>query len=149
MVRAIGALAAMLTGFFAAWHATELGHSPQTGWDAAQTVVIRNAMAFTAAWAQLYPLAARRPARPAIDFSKYRVLIVAAGTKPTGGFRMALSEALVVRDSAQINVTLFTPGEGCSFTEALTSPAIAIAVPLKPAAFRVISHERADTVRCN
>ena len=131
------------------WHATELGHGTQTAWNTAQAIVIRDTAAFRDAWTRLYPNTSRRPARPAIDFSKYRVFIVTAGAKPTGGFRMALSNAVVARDSALVTVTLFTPPTGCGVTEELTTPAVAIAVPAAPVPFRIIAHERADTVRCN
>jgi len=140
---AIGAIVAM------AWHASELGHSGQSKWDTAQTLVYRDSAAFRGAWTQLYPIASMRPALPAIDFTKYRVLIVAAGNRPTGGFRMALSEGHLAGDTALVTVTMFTPPAGCGVTQEITTPAIAIATPKFPASFRIITRTRADTVRCN
>lgn len=139
----------LLLGCAATWQATELAHSAMSGWSTAQTLVVQDSAAFVRAWEQLYPIASFRPTLPPMDFAKNRVFIVAAGTKPTGGHRLALSGAEVVGDSALISVTLFTPPPGCSVSEALTTPALAIAVPVTPIPFRIIFHERADTVRCN
>ena len=133
----------------AAWHASVLGSSTQGSWTTAQTIVIRDNAAFRAAWSQLYPMAARRPALPAVDFERYRVLIVAAGSKPTGGYRLALSNAAMIKDSAVITLTFFTPPSGCGVTQDITTPAIALAMPVAPLPFRINSQERADTVRCN
>ena len=131
------------------WRVRELGHSWQGGSDTPQTVVIRDSATFHAAWLRLFPPATRPPEMPQIDFRIERVFLVASGTRPTGGFRVALSDAAALRDSAIIGVTLFTPAAGCAVTEALTSPAVVLAVPVAPVPFRVTSHERPDTVRCN
>lgn len=131
------------------WRAVELGHGQQSTWATMQNVVVRDTAAFRAAWTQLYPMAASRPALPRIDFRKWRVIVVAAGTRPTGGYRLALASGRVTRDSAFIAVTLYTPPRGCGVIEQLTSPAVAVATPATPAAFRVVVDERPDTVRCN
>lgn len=131
------------------WHAAELGHSARSGWDTAQTMVYRDSAAFRSAWAQLFPIPSMRPALPAIDFEKFRVFIVASGTRSSGGYRLALDEGHVVGDTALISITEFTPPAGCGVTMDLTAPAVAIAAPQSPAGFRIITHVRPDTVRCN
>jgi hypothetical protein len=131
------------------WHATEIGRSPQGKWTTPQTLVYQDSAAFRDAWAQLFPVPSLRPALPAIDFSRYRVFIVASGARPTGGFRMALDEGHVVGDSALITVNLFSPPAGCAVTQEITTPAVAIAALNSPAAFRIITRTRPDTLRCN
>jgi hypothetical protein len=131
------------------WNVTELGHSTQSAWTAAQTIVVNDTVAFGHAWADLYSAASTRPPMPAVDFAKSRVVVVASGYRPTGGFRLALSDAHVAGDTAIITITLFTPPAGCAVTQQLTMPAIAIAMPVVPAQFRIVSSERPDTVRCN
>jgi hypothetical protein len=133
----------------APWHAAELGHSARSSWTTAQTLVYHDSAAFRGAWAQLFPVPTLRPALPAIDFTKSRIFVVAAGNRPTGGFRMALDEAHVAGDSALITVTLFTPPAGCGVMQEITAPAVAIAAPALPTAFRITTRTRPDTVRCN
>jgi len=148
-----GAITAACLAFFAAgtpaWRARELGHSEIAAWDSSQNVVIRDAARFRDAWTQLFPVSAQRPALPLVDFAKWRVIVVASGTRLTGGYRLALDSGRVVRDSAMIFVTLRTPARGCAVAEQLTTPAVAIATPVQPAAYRIIFHERADNSRCH
>jgi hypothetical protein len=142
-------LFAMSTVALVAWHASQLGTSTQSSWTTSLTLTIHDAAALRNAWSQMYPVAAQRPALPAVSFDKYRVVIVAAGTRPTGGYRLALSESHIARDSALISVTMFTPAPGCGVTQEITTPAIAVAMPSSPKSFRIILQERADTVRCH
>src|ERR1019366_9880764 len=84
MIRqAIVLLSTVLVGV--PWHAAELGHSARSNWSMPQTLVYRDSVAFRGAWTQLFPISSLRPALPAIDFTEYRVLIVASGSRPTGG----------------------------------------------------------------
>lgn len=132
----------------APWHASELGRSARTSWSTKQTLVYHDSAAFRAAWAQLFPIASMRPALPAVDFTKYRAFIVAAGDRGSGGYRLSLGEGHVVGDTAQITVIEYTPAPGCSYTQDITSPAVAIAAPRAPAGFRIVTQVRPDTVRC-
>jgi len=154
MLRVLSGVASVLLATASAvlpgdWRARELGHSEQAAWDMAQTLVYRDSARFRAAWVQLYPIAASRPALPLVDFTKWRVLIIVAGTKPTGGYSLTLESGRTVHDSALITVTLHTPPRGCGVIEQLTTPAVAIATLNSPAPFRIIFHERADSVHCN
>ncbi len=142
-------LAAIVGGCSLAWSASELGHSTQSAWNTPRTIVVDDSAAFRLAWNGLYSEESPRPALPVVDFKQYHVFVIASGYKPTGGYRMALSGAHVVHDTALITVTLYTPPAGCGVTQQITTPAIAIAVPVKPALYRIISTERPDTVRCN
>ena len=133
----------------ASWHATELGHSQQAVWVSPQTLVYRDSGSFRSAWTQMYPVAGMRPALPLVDFTKWRAIVIAVGTKPTGGYHLSLERGQTVRDSALLTVTLHTPAKGCGVTQELTTPAVAVATPITPAPFRVIVHERADSALCN
>jgi hypothetical protein len=48
-----------------------------------------------------------------------------------------------------IIVALRTPARDCPVAQQLTTPAVAIAAPAQPAAYRIIFRERADTARCH
>lgn len=148
--RAAGGVALLCTATLAtSWRAAELGRSVNSAWLTPQVIRYHDTGAFRAAWIQLFPDAARRPALPAVDFSKWRVVIVAAGDEPTGGYRLVFDSATANRDSAWVSVTLIHPPAGCGVIEQITHPAVAIAVPSMPAALRVIHLERADTARCH
>ncbi|MGH7593162.1 MAG: protease complex subunit PrcB family protein [Gemmatimonadales bacterium] len=142
-------LAAAGAGAVPRWHAAELGHGQQAVWTMPQILIYRDSASFRSAWGQLFPAAVSRPALPAVDFAKWRVILIAAGTKPTGGYYLTLASGQLVRDSAVVTVTVHTPAPDCGVTEALTSPAVAIAMPIVPAPFRIVFHERADSARCN
>jgi PrcB C-terminal len=131
------------------WHAAELGHSQQAVWASPQTLVYRDSGSFRSAWTQMYPAAGLRPALPLVDFTKWRVIIVAVGTKPNGGYHLSLERGQTARDSALLTLTLHTPAKGCGVSEELTTPAVAVATPIAPAPFRIIFHERADSAHCN
>jgi hypothetical protein len=149
-LRAAGSLALLCTAAVAtSWRAAELGRSVNSAWSTPQVLRYHDAGAFRSAWAQLFLDAGRRPALPAVDFSKWQVVIVAAGAEPTGGFRLVLDSARATRDSAWISVTLIHPPAGCGVIEQITHPAVAVAVPSTPMAVRVIHLERADTTRCH
>ena len=111
------ALAAVMAT--APWRAVELGRSQQASWTEPHVTAYRDSTAFRAAWIQLFPIGSTRPSAPRIDFRKSRVIIVATGTKPTGGYRLSLASARATRDSAFISVTLYTPPRGCGVTEQL------------------------------
>ena len=131
------------------WHAAELGHSAQSSWSEPQTLLVGDSATFRGAWDQLFPIPSMRPALPAVDFARYRVFVVAAGTRPTGGYRLALDEGHVVGDTALIAVNEVTPPAGCSVMQLITTPAVAIAVPNTPIGFRITTHVRPDSARCN
>jgi hypothetical protein len=152
MVRAVSgllAIGAILTAVHSPWHASRLGVSSQSAWTHASVAEAHDSAALGRGWQQLFPLPSLRPALPVIDFTATHVIFIAAGTRPTGGYRFDLAGATVGRDTAVVTVTLFTPPPGCGVTQELTAPAMAIALPVTPGAFRIITRERRDTVRCN
>ncbi len=131
------------------WRAAELGHSNQAEWTTPSVTPIGDAATFKAAWVQLYSVQAFRPAVPAVDFHSWRVILVALGSRPSGGYSARLDSARVVNDTAVIVVGVVTPPKGCAVSMELTTPAVAIATPAVPLPYRIVFHERADSARCN
>jgi hypothetical protein len=68
-------------------------------------------------------------APPKVDFSKEYVIGVFAGTKPTGGYSIAVTSVIDAGTTRTLMVTISKPGEGCIVTQALTSPYQIIVVP--------------------
>jgi protease stability complex PrcB-like protein len=149
MIAGFLAAAALLASIGAPGHAVKLGVSGQSGWTRAQTTEARDSASLRRGWQQLFPAISSRPALPGIDFTTTRVIFIAAGSRPTGGYRFDLVGSTIRRDSAIVTLTLFTPPAGCGVTQELTAPAMAIALPTLPGPYRIITRERRDTVRCN
>jgi PrcB C-terminal len=149
VTRVLRATAAIVLAAVAPWGAIQLATSVRSGWTDPATVVITDSAGLRSGWARLFEGTSLRPPPPRIAFAKDRVVIVAAGTRPTGGFTLRFDSAAVVRDSALIWVTLHTPPPGCGVTQELTAPAVAIAMPREPAPLRVVTRERPDSVQCD
>lgn len=143
------AVAALLASIHAPGHAVGLGVSGQSAWTHAQITETHDSAALRRSWQQLFPAPSLRPALPVVDFTATRVIFVAAGSRPTGGYRFELAGAAIRHDTAIVTLTLFTPPAGCGVTQELTAPAIAIALPTIPGPYRITTRERRDTVRCN
>ncbi|MGH7582875.1 MAG: protease complex subunit PrcB family protein [Gemmatimonadales bacterium] len=137
------------SGLIPPWGATEIGFSVQSTWTTRRTLTITDRATFRQRWSDLFAASAARPPLPVVPFATDRVIMIAAGTRPTGGYSLRLDSARVVRDSALIWLSLRTPPPGCGVTQELTAPAVAIALPRVPSAFRIITRERPDTARCD
>ena len=114
-----------------------LGQFQQAEWSEPDTVEIGNADAWRDAWARLQGGVTPLPPAPAVDFVAERVLIVAAGMRPSGGFAYTFDRSATTSDAVEVGLTLVSPGPRCSVAQMLTSPAIALAVPRVPAGLRL------------
>jgi hypothetical protein len=91
-------------------------------------LVVRSDAAWQAAWASLG--AARRGERsPAVDFRREMVLVVATGTRPTGGWSIAVERATLAAGALHVDLVESSPGPTCLVTQMLNHPAAAVAVP--------------------
>jgi PrcB C-terminal len=124
-----------------------VAHSGHAGWSDAAAFRYTASVDFAAAWDTLFSIGPR-PSVPHVDFSGQSAMIVAAGTEPTGGYRLDFDSASVRRDTLRIGVTLRTPPPGCGVTQELTAPAIALIIPRVPAVVRIVRREAPDTAKC-
>jgi len=107
-----------------------IAHSAYNGFDQSARTVIRDQESWQAAWTTLYiGMTPAPPAPPAVDFSRSTVILVALGTRPTGGFDITVSR--VARDAGvlYVEVTSTSPGDRCGTTQALTRPVDIVVVP--------------------
>jgi hypothetical protein len=118
--------------------------SQQSSWEEVLEVMVTTTEDWAAAWNHLHDGVSPPPPMPEVDFTTQRVMIVTAGSRPNGGFTLTHERTEVVGDTLVLDVTLGVPGASCMTTMALTSPALALAVPLVPAAVVV---RRAEQVR--
>lgn len=91
--------------------------------------VISNPERLTAVW----PAAAERPA---IDFSREAVILVALGQRPTGGYEVEITTVQARGDTAVVLYVERRPGPRCMTTQALTSPYHIVAIAPPPGSVR-------------
>lgn len=93
--------------------------------------VVRDAKAFQALWKE-HTSATEQPL-PTVDFKKYDVVAVFAGSKSTGGYEVAIEGVTVKGKVAVVQATLYKPAPGAMTTQAFTAPYAFRAVPKLPA----------------
>ena len=116
--------------------------SQQSSWEEVLEVLLTTPDAWAAAWGHLHDGIAPPPPMPEVDFTTQRVMIITAGSRPSGGFALSHERTEVAGDTLVLDVTLSVPGPSCATTQALTSPALALALPLLPAAVVVRRSEQ-------
>lgn len=95
-----------------------IGQYSQSGLGAAERLVIRDDTTYARLWARL---AVGGP-RPPVDFSRDALVVVAGGQRSTGGYSIAVDQALRTGSELSLNVVETTPAPGCVMTQALTQP---------------------------
>jgi hypothetical protein len=103
-----------------------------------QQAVIRNAREWAALWRRHAP----DSRAPTVDFRRYHVVAVFAGTKPTGGFEVVIGEIQRGVRGATVHATLIKPGKGAMVTLALTQPFAMRIVPRLPDRVQFVIRER-------
>jgi len=106
-----------------------LVESSYTGITDARLSVISDSAAWQAAWSEMFGTLAPQPPAPVVDFAAQSVLLVALGSRPTGGYSIRIDS---VAHSATQNVVFVTdtsPGSGCLVTQAITTPVEAVVTP--------------------
>ena len=67
--------------------------------------------------------------RPAVDFADQRIVLITMGQQSTGGYALEISALVVTEGSLTVRFVERVPGPTCINTQALTAPALALAVP--------------------
>ncbi len=66
---------------------------------------------------------------PEVDFQREMVVVIALGSRPTGGYAVRLASLLMFQDSIVVRYEELRPGPTCMTTQALTYPYYVAAVP--------------------
>ncbi|MEA2706153.1 MAG: hypothetical protein QOH22_941 [Gemmatimonadaceae bacterium] len=118
-----------------------------SGFDKPERIVVRDAAVWRALWSQIYLRSAPVPAPPDIDFSREMVVVVALGSRSTGGYGILLEEASEDGPSGTaIAVRSTSPGSSCAVTLAFTQPVDVARLPLRQGDVRFV--ERAQVFDC-
>ena len=95
-----------------------IGQYSQSGLGAPERLVIRDDTTYARFWNRL----GAGGERPPVDFSRDAVVVVAGGQRSTGGYAIAVDQALRTGSELSLNVVETTPAPGCIMTQALTQP---------------------------
>ena len=106
-----------------------VAHAYSSGFDRPVRAVIRDQESWRAAWTTLYIGMSPVVVPPTIDFSRSTVILVALGSRPSGGYDITISR--VARDARvlYLQVTSTSPGDRCFVSAALTQPVDIVVVP--------------------
>jgi hypothetical protein len=118
-----------------------------SGLDKPARIVVRDNATWRTLWSQIYLGSAPVPPPPAIDFSREMIVVVALGSRSTGGYGILLEDAS--EDGAggtAIAVRSMSPGPGCVVTLAFTQPVDIARLPLRQGEVRFV--ERAQVFEC-
>ena len=101
-----------------------IGQWTRTGISEARRLVIRDANTWAEFWSELGV-----GGRPAVDFSRDVVVVVAAGQRPSGGHEIAVDRVSQTDGELAVEVVETTPGPNCMTTSSLTQPVDVVVVP--------------------
>ena len=98
--------------------------SANSGLEESARVVVRE----EAEWTRYRDLLAGGPGSntPPVDFEREMVIVVATGSRPTGGYSIAVDSVVAEDASLLVAVTETAPGSTCMTTQAFTAPAAAV-----------------------
>ena len=85
-------------------------------------LVVRDQQSWQSLWSQMTANQFPAPQLPAVDFTKDMVLVAAAGTRPSGGYSISITDAVESSGSVTVNVTITSPGSNCAVPTVVTSP---------------------------
>ena len=81
-------------------------------------------------WDRMHAGVSPPPERPEVDLEASIVVVLAMGTRPTGGYGIGVSAARVVDGDLELEVEERSPGASCGVTQAITSPTLLIQLPV-------------------
>ena len=103
--------------------------SYNSGFDQPARLVVRDPAAWQSAWQQTFGRQRPVPPLPEIDFSREMVVLVALGSRASGGYTILIDGATSTDSGASIAVRSVSPGPKCGTTAALTQPVDIARVP--------------------
>jgi hypothetical protein len=91
--------------------------------------VVRDQAAWARLWDEIHAASTPAPERPAVDFARDMLIAVAAGTRPSGGFSIAVQGVVTQGSELLISVHETCPAPGAMVTMGLTQPVAVVRVP--------------------
>jgi hypothetical protein len=96
--------------------------------------VVRDQAAWARAWSEIHARSGSAPAPPVVDFGKDMLILVALGTRPSGGFSVKVRGIEASGERVEVEVLESCPPQGAMVTAALTQPVEVVRVAAQPLA---------------
>ncbi|MFN2400652.1 MAG: protease complex subunit PrcB family protein [Gemmatimonadaceae bacterium] len=93
-----------------------------SGMDAPARLVVRDALVWRAVWNQIFRSQSPVPELPVVDFSREMLVVVALGTRNSGGYSILVDRATEAGGALEFTIRSVSPGEACVVIAALTQP---------------------------
>ena len=110
-----------------------------------QRLVVRSQQDFAAAWAAIFSNTSPQPPVPSVDFTQEMVIIALGGSKPSGGYCIAIEHAAGDRRSATLTVRSAGPTASNAILPVITNPYDIVRVPRRD---RVAFTEISEIANC-
>ena len=94
----------------------------RSGLAAARREVVRDTGSWARLWAEIHKDRSPAPPLPAVDFGREMLVAAALGTRPSGGFSVAVQKVVVRGDRLDVVVLESCPARDAMVTMALTQP---------------------------
>jgi hypothetical protein len=108
---------------------TRLAASDQSGFQEPAELVLRDEASLAEAWGQVHAMVMPAPPPPRVDLTREMVVVLAIGTRSSGGHAVRFDGMDREGDGARVRYTVTEPGPECMTTQAITSPAEVVSVP--------------------
>lgn len=115
-----------------AWNdagAVRIAHSYSSGFRQPVRTMVDNDADWQAMWRRYTANIGDPPPAPAIDFTRYEVLVAALGERNSGGYDMSIGRIASTNDYLYVVLVSTRPGSRCLATAALTQPVDIVRVP--------------------
>jgi hypothetical protein len=93
-----------------------------SGLDEPQRTVVRDELAWRAAWAAIWRRHSPEPPLPHVDFKREMLVIAALGSRPTTGYGILVDSAFAEGEGLLVQIRTVAPGARCGTGQALTQP---------------------------
>jgi len=84
--------------------------------------VVRDEASWARLWAEIHPGVTPAPPRPPVDFARQMLIVVASGTRRSGGVSIKVRSVTTRGGRLEVEVLETCPARGAMVTEALTQP---------------------------
>jgi hypothetical protein len=100
--------------------------------------VVRDEAGWARLWDEIHSVVSPRPPLPPVDFARHMLVVVASGTRPSGGFSVKVQGVATRGDELEVAVLETCPAPGAMVTMGLTQPVevVRLAKLSQPATFR-------------
>ena len=100
-----------------------------SGLTSPQRLLVESESAWGDVWSRLTATTTNPDPAPEVDFSTHSVLVLGMGSRPTGGYSIAIEAPYVTDDALYVPVEQRHPAPACFTTQAVTRPAVAVSLP--------------------